>query len=1019
MYRPDSNSISRRISRCRHGAARALAYETGDSNRPLPSRQPALPGSQRGHARGELRAPKSRIGLPGACFSRWLLSSFSLAFVVGGQPVWAGVPRAKNNAVVLEDRTPTVAATLDGIAEREMFRQALLIAAHDGMGLTIRDSALGEAEESHGLPGARNLNLELTLSPGGNSVKLVLQGDVKGRLPTYWSGIVKGIRTDGIVRVAALARALEPLSRGGFIIALKKAGFAGHGPTGTGAKLSPQIKAELHTMNFIAQFAVVRSVDAAIQSHGPSPEALSALARAYANLGRLTDHLWTAYRDVFKARAILYAYRLAALYPHAACVDWTKAYVDMLIGLPMHAVRQVARAEKGHPTGLKVPVWAPWVKKFAEYDPIGLHHASRTAGPYSQLANVLAAASVESQYNLALQHGIARSAMANAQPDCFFLIELLETDPNIGVGHQITYLADKVLVQSLCLRLPGVPGVPASFTNALENVPLQPSAIQSLRTIIHRLRSAGKLGVDQGNPSLQALAAVTKSTALLNCERCLEFLRFRWDVGLPDVRNYLSQIKPLFHTSHFWPLLEAFGINVTSPERQRTLASILQSTRLRNETIGISRLTDIFGSALSLRVRQQWKQLVEEAKQNQSVLTDEVDEIVRMNLSPSNDRAPVDDPYDPYTTAWALVWQHPGKAASFFLNHHVLSGDPALTGELGYWYYRQNQRADALKWLTRFNHIDPRELWSMTDLAGIYRREHDGRMYVATMRKMISAQHDAVAAADIASKLADYLMDHGHYRQAKALVVSGAQTWAALPMLAAARVYEHLGDFSDSGKWARRAAQRYGGYTAFQWYFWCMRTGRGDSETARRLVVSNLNQVERGATWAYPAFIQMTGRPETAMRDWAACSQSSRGVPWALLHSAAIAASLKNSALRDQYLRNAVAASGEPGSGRLGKAFGKLARLIQTAISKHSRLDLAAVRRLENRSHRLWSPSMCYIVGSMEQSRGNLKAAQRQYLHCIKHYTTYSLDRTLATIALRKMGVHFNPETGAVRKPSK
>lgn len=943
----------------------------------------------------------------------WALLSFGPSLFIVNQLASAAPARPAQATVMLDDRDPGVASKLNGIAEREMFRQAFLIAAQDGMGIPVRDSALGEtAPTVHGDSPCTTLNLKITPAQNHGSAVLTLQVLGHDKARDVWSYTIHGIEARGVVRLPLLAHALEPDSRGVFIAALEAAGLKPHPPTGPGATVTAQVRSELYQMNYIAQFGIVRSVDDAIQAHGPSPEALSVLARAYANLGHLTDELWTAYRDVFKARAELYSYRLAALYPNDPRVPWTKAYVNMMIGLPMRAVRQVAMARKQFAPKAVIPVWTPWVKEFADYNSLKLYSAAKAGGAYSQLAFVLAAATVDRAYSPNLLRRITRRSMNQADPDCFYLIENLENVLPIGLGHQITSLANKALVQSLCLRVPTLPGIPKSITDFLRTVKPGGPSIQPLKKIIAMLQRAGDAEVDSDEPSWQSLAALTKATALINCERRLEFLRFQWAVGLPYVRSYLMAIRPLLHRSQFWPLLKSYGINNAVPQNQNRLLSLIKSSRLRNQTVGMAALRPIFAFSNSHKVQQNWERLLQQAYQNQSVLSDELDQTMQASFPLSPELEATLCVNDPYSTAINL-WKRPQTTLAYIRKHPSVTSDPTIIGEVGFSYYRKHNLVKALSWLKKFSKIDL-EVWGMLYEANIYRREHKSHRYMTTMRKLIASQ-DAVGAADTEAQLANYLMNHGHYRQAEPLAASGAETWACDPMLAASRVYEHLGDFADSEKWIRRAAKRYRGYIPFRWYFWCRRTGHGNPSLAALNVMQNLGRIDRNTIWQYPAFIQMTGHHRAAMHDWASyASHTPFEAPWAFLHAAALADTLKRPDLRDRYLRMAISASKGKTANRVARICGKLAHLMQIAIKSHSALNLNSVRKLENRRTRIWWPSVVYVVGCFEQCHGSPADAKRQYLDCIRHFRTISVDRTLATLALRKMGVRFNPETGAL-----
>ena len=70
------------------------------------------------------------------------------------------------------------------------------------------------------------------------------------------------------------------------------------------------VEKRLESLSMVETFAAVRRLHEAIRADGESPARLAALARAYAQLGMLTEFLWSPAHRVFKARALLYAERL-------------------------------------------------------------------------------------------------------------------------------------------------------------------------------------------------------------------------------------------------------------------------------------------------------------------------------------------------------------------------------------------------------------------------------------------------------------------------------------------------------------------------------------------------------------------------------------------------------------------------------------------------------------------------------------------------------------------------------------
>src|SRR4029077_6658635 len=87
--------------------------------------------------------------------------------------------------------------------------------------------------------------------------------------------------------------AAEAFSRGGYVTALKRAGFKGQpNKTDASGAVPSEVDAWLGQMNFPSQFFAVRALHAAARKSGESPGLLGALVRGYANLRMLTDAPW-------------------------------------------------------------------------------------------------------------------------------------------------------------------------------------------------------------------------------------------------------------------------------------------------------------------------------------------------------------------------------------------------------------------------------------------------------------------------------------------------------------------------------------------------------------------------------------------------------------------------------------------------------------------------------------------------------------------------------------------------------
>ncbi len=108
-------------------------------------------------------------------------------------------------------------------------------------------------------------------------------------------------------------RRAELAARNEFLSALEDEGFKRQPLTWReDAEVPADIEKRLDDLSLLSQFIALRELHALIRQDAESPQRLSALARTYANLGMLTEHVWTSSTKALTARPLLYAERLYA-----------------------------------------------------------------------------------------------------------------------------------------------------------------------------------------------------------------------------------------------------------------------------------------------------------------------------------------------------------------------------------------------------------------------------------------------------------------------------------------------------------------------------------------------------------------------------------------------------------------------------------------------------------------------------------------------------------------------------------
>ena len=222
-----------------------------------------------------------------------------------------------------------------GLLERELLRQAFLIAARDELGLNTSDEVLGERRniakptasgpELVTIPGPEG-SIRLVIAPeNGSAGEALLDRDLTKPSPKNEGSKSTGYgpaRED----LADLTIRTEALSRSELPDVLRKLGARGK-PNATNAegKVPESIENRLNDLSFASVFAALKDLHGLIRSDGESPSRLGALVRGYALLGLLTEFQWHPAHKAYKARSLLYAQRLVARDPNGTWGLWHRA----------------------------------------------------------------------------------------------------------------------------------------------------------------------------------------------------------------------------------------------------------------------------------------------------------------------------------------------------------------------------------------------------------------------------------------------------------------------------------------------------------------------------------------------------------------------------------------------------------------------------------------------------------------------------------------------------------------------
>ncbi len=452
-----------------------------------------------------------------------------------------------------------VKGTVQLLLHREVIRQAVLIAARDGLGLATRDEVLGDRPPEAPGGAAAVVVSNFRMEPGASRVFLLRgDGDAKAEALLRHDLLPNSAADrDYLLKLATLA---EGLSRTAFPEALKALGLKGE-PNRYRAEAAapPKVEDRLGHLGFVESLAAVRDLHAAIRTDGESPARLGALARGYAQLGVLSEFHWHPAHKAFQARALLYAERLVAREPKSPLSFWNRAFVRAMIGLPGFARADLDEARKHVPAeraAVPVPDWEPLIDAYVANDRERLKVKD---GEHARLAALLRLMSVEFPAHTALALGAARDVV-NLAPDCFRAYDAMCRVHGVSNLHQATTAGPAALAGSLPAKLGAVAALPPGVREALGRE-------RDLVGWVESLERAGAPADDRGEPSWSVLAHLVRETLFAQVFHRLYFLKEFLSVPVDD---FWAAAGPVVADHRYRPVLE--GLALPPQEAGRVLA---------------------------------------------------------------------------------------------------------------------------------------------------------------------------------------------------------------------------------------------------------------------------------------------------------------------------------------------------------------------------------------------------------------------------------------------------------------
>ncbi|HWB53435.1 MAG TPA: hypothetical protein VG722_04555 [Tepidisphaeraceae bacterium] len=826
---------------------------------------------------------------------------------------------------------------------RELFRQGILIAARDQLGLPTRDQTLREPFPKDAIP------LDLQWLVKSDSVEITL--GYSGKQIWHESIPYQAEGDDSrVYKVSAVTS--ERLSRTTWPDLLTKVGFTGSSDKDAySAAPPPQAEKDLREFDMVHQFAAVRLAHTAIHDTGSSPERLSILVQGYANLSRLTDTCWYLADDAFAARSILYAQRMVAEKPRSAFALWNRAYAYALAGCHHFALEDLAAAHQliqsgqcDDPKSLAEPAWVPLIDAYCHYD-IGRLSQGLSNETTAPLASLLCFFSVEYSGSSTVTVEYAKTAM-QLNPRCLRLLDGMNFISGVGLMRATTAEAFVILSGNIA-SLRSWPDLPVAASAELK----KPRDAES--PLSHDMVAAADMvqADDSQEPSYAVLGRLVQETYFANAMTRAFFLDQILGV---DASSFVEAAKPLIPDHPYIAWLDCFIGNRFSPARYAPLSkfTIVDPNPVTYILGGQYSQVETGGSNAG---KNMWDLIVHSHDVNAQTTELYLSRLTRptdpVHVHLAHDLLRV-SPFDAVARGMLIADDFDSIKDSIPQWEMQIGDHPDLLAGLAQHDIEIHDYDKAKDLLQQYLKIAP-DVTMYQRLAGMYLQQHDEANWLKTLQQGLQAPDYGLGHTQIQVEIANHFMDQGQFQQAKPYADAAARSYAEWGMQCAIRCDDGLGQYDDAYAWLTALVSRYG--DAMLWYIWCQQTGHGDlqqataaaqSYAARLSPVAGREMLAEGFQFYY-----LQGQFADATRCLHAIFDST-GDPWAGMNLAMVQDEQGNRVEAEQTLEKIVRIGPSFKSGGVRTQMIAVARLILGCLKAAdaggpaAKLELGTVRSL-------------------------------------------------------------------------
>lgn len=893
-----------------------------------------------------------------------------------------------------------------GLLVREVLRQAVLLAGREGLKLQTRDAALGEQFPDTSTASSQLLGIVPAIASDATSRTTLFRGSIE-EPEVLWYRAEVFSKAD---LLEEMVKTYERHSRTSLVDALRSSGFQGEAITSQdAAPVDETIQAHLRNMTFPEQFRAVRSLHRLIRDEGDSPERLSALARAYANLGLLTEVHWNAAHAAYKARALLYAQRIASKWPTHPLGYWTRGYVRTVVGRHAAAITDFERADKlNQDNADSMPAWARWAK-VACCGENELHTADKSAKE-TEIARLLSMVQLEQFIEIPVVLKSVQRVL-EVSPDCFRAVEVMASVADLEARDAAAAMGPQLANLHLYERLTEWDDLPDSIKELIRtrNVSTEKPEHSVRLELIDALNAAGSARLDTGEPSFSAMASLLEELTFLHVLREVQVLA-EWHHQPAD--ELLQAREPLVRNPAYRAYLQLY-----SADRQKA-SEALEVLPKELDRVSLSRRnTDLLDKLFFTSKRKLSSELgaitqghldpvlsdlwfVRQRNQDQASKSHFAE---LMTVCPNAPAAVI--------ASIRLDWKQIGQQQADDLGRRYWDVPPVLFA-LAKQHRSDKDWPRAVALLKRHIKLLP-DVSAYQQLAEAYLEQGDLDRWRATFDEFLTTQPEqGLDHTHVRGEIALKLRGYRRWQEALPYAEAAAESGEGWALILAGSNHEALQHWDEAEAYYRRCSARYSD-AGTSWYYFCRRTGQGDPASALEpamKVADLLKERARGGHLWHLGFLAQLENNAVQALVYLEPAAKDLPNPMVWLQTLLVAHEVKRHDVRDQFVNELIERSSkyrEKNQPRPRLALEAFARLLKAKFAKDGPLtftdeEITAVFEKADDDQRA---EVRFAIGRLLDLQGDAEQAAEYYKQALAHTRIEYYARTLSGYYLGKLGV--------------